>query len=117
MEKCEQGISWIGICHNSTCKAFRSEVISNSGFGVFDANQAFRFATCPICKQGLSEISNCGFFNAKWRSLGRDSQGIERRSEGDSPDENYTTFLDGDDMNWAFLRIEVVPSGDVFGIS
>lgn len=110
-----KGISWIAICENSGCKAFRREVISNSGFGVFNANQAVRIAMCPMCEQGFRNIRNCGFFMAKWRAFGRDSQGIERRSEGESTYDNYTTFLDGDDMNWAFLRIEVIPTGIFMG--
>ena len=103
-----EGISWIGICENSSCKAFKAEVICNSGFGVFDVNQVNRIAVCPMCKQGV-EVKNCGFFKAKWRSLGMDRQGIERRSGGESPNDNYTTFLDGDDLDWIFLRIEVLP--------
>ena len=103
-----EGISWIGKCYNYSCEAFRAEVICNSGFGVFDANQANRIAVCPMCKEGV-QVKNCGFFKAKWRSFGMDRQGIERRSEGDSPNHNYTTFLDGDDLEWIFLRIEVLP--------
>ena len=103
-----EGISWIGKCDNSRCKAFRAEVICNSGFGVFDINEANRIAVCPMCEDGI-KVKNCGFFKAKWKSLGMDRQGLERRSGGESPNDNYTTFLDGDDIEWIFLRIEVLP--------
>ena len=105
----ESGISWIGTCNNESCEAFAREVICNCGFGVFDVNQVARIAECPMCRQSVNRVRNCGFFMAKWRFFGRDSIGIERRGEGDAHTKNYTTFLEGDDQNWAFLRIEVTP--------
>ena len=101
-------ISWIGKCENFSCKAFRAEVICNNGFGVFDVNQVNKIAVCPMCEEGV-QLKNCGFFKAKWRSLGIDRQGLERRSGGESLNDNYTTFPDGDYLEWIFLRFEVLP--------
>lgn len=111
----KQGISWIGICGNSNCRAFRKQVICNSGFGVFDANIAKRQTLCPVCNQIVSDVQNCGFFMAKWKFVGRDSLGVERRGNGEALENKYTSFRSGDDQDWAILRIEVVPCRNYYG--
>ena len=58
----KQGISWIGNCNNSTCPIFRKEVISNSGFGVFEVTTKIRACLCPMCNNILINVNNCGFF-------------------------------------------------------
>ncbi|OMJ72575.1 hypothetical protein SteCoe_28962 [Stentor coeruleus] len=103
----ESGISFIGICENRECAAYNREVISNAGFGVFDINRQVGMMPCPMCKQYLSNAKNCGFFMAQWRFFGIDSNGIERTGNGRAYEDNYTTFLDGDDAQWRVLRIAV----------
>lgn len=103
----ETGISFIGICANSECVAYNREVISNAGLGVFDINRQAGMMPCPICKQLLSNTKNCGFFMAEWRFFGIDSRGFERTGNGEAYEDNYTTFLDGDNEEWRVLRIAV----------
>ncbi|OMJ65224.1 hypothetical protein SteCoe_38762 [Stentor coeruleus] len=110
----EPGISFIGICENRECVAYNREVISNAGLGVFDINRQAGMMPCPMCKQTLSNAKNCGFFMAEWKFFGIDSNGIERTGNGDAYEYNYTTFLDGDDVQWRVLRIAVRQRDNIF---
>ncbi|OMJ72574.1 hypothetical protein SteCoe_28961 [Stentor coeruleus] len=103
----QKGISFLGTCMNILCEAFFEEVICNVGFGVFDINRIAGSLTCPICKNAVENAGNCGFFKAEWSYFGIDSEGNERRDSGESSENNYTTFLEGDNENWRVLRIAV----------
>jgi ubiquitin-large subunit ribosomal protein L40e len=108
----DRGISWRAICNNSKCKAFRREVICNAGFGVFDVKLQALAMPCPVCKVKVGNLRNCGFLGARWRFLGRDGSGVERRGHGEAGEDGYTTFLDGDDGEWISLKFEVVANLD-----
>jgi len=99
------GISFQGECTNSDCRAFKSIAISNLRFGIVDLTELK--AKCPMCSEYLKNVRNCGFFDCKWRFLGIDSEGHERRGEGQASSEKYTTFKEGDEIEWRSLRIEI----------
>ena len=103
----ERGISFQGECINSHCRAFKSIAISNLRFGIVDLSQLK--AQCPMCSKYLKNVRNCGFFDCKWRFFGIDSEGQERRGEGQASSEKYTTFKEGDEIEWRSLRIETTP--------
>lgn len=110
----QKGISFLGICMNTECGAYLEEVICNVGFGVFDANRLAGSLPCPICKNVVPNAENCGFFRAEWEYFGIDSEGNERRGSGESSENNYTTFLEGDNEEWKVLRIAVRQCGPEF---
>ncbi|OMJ74228.1 hypothetical protein SteCoe_26888 [Stentor coeruleus] len=103
----QKGISFRGICKNKQCPACDHEVICNLGFGIFDIKVQAGVLLCPICKCMINNVRNCGFFMAEYEHFGIDSQGVERRGRGESYENNYATFLDGDNEQWRILRIAV----------
>jgi ubiquitin len=105
----ESGISWWGVCQNPECDAYESEVIINEGYGVFIVEQLKSEAECPICKRVAKNVINCGFYGASWRFSGTLETGEQRKGEGEAGRQDYTTFLEGMEVEWSELVIEVKP--------
>lgn len=103
----EYGVSWLGTCVNFECPAFRQEVICNCGYGVFDVERQKRVTFCPMCKQLVENIGGCGFFNCNFSFYGVEISGNEREGSGKAGSQEYTAFLNGEGVDWRFLRIQV----------
>ena len=101
------GFSWIGDCTNQNCQAYLQEVISNHGFGVFNVETAKYRAPCPMCKRFLSNVEQCGFYNCKYKFYGVQFDGTERTGSEIAGKDNYTAFIDGENIRWKFMRIQV----------
>ena len=103
------GLSWRAICRNNRCEAYKCEVICDGGFGVFELSKTSDVIRCPMCKENIESFDNCGFYRAKWKFKGKDQQGNKKKGKGAADSDSFTTFADGDNMLWKYLRIEVSP--------
>jgi ubiquitin len=108
------GMSWLGECVNPECPAFIREVISNHGFGVFNVQTDRNRAACPMCKEQLTGVGGCGFFNCKFKFYGVQMDGVVREGAGDAGKDDYTAFLNGEEIEWRILRIQVEFLKDLF---
>ena len=99
------GISWIGKCDTNSCPAYKNEVIINSGYGRFSLRKMQRDLKCPICRNLVIDVNNIGFFRCKWEFEGVDSNDEKRIGAGRADISAYTTFKEGDNIEWQYLWI------------
>ena len=64
------GLKIEGVCKNSSCKAYKKQVICKNGYGAFDLILDKGGCKCPICKILIDPIT-CGFTNCYYNWTGR----------------------------------------------
>ena len=64
------GLNIEGVCKNSSCKAYKKQVICKIGYGAFDLISDKGGCKCPICKVLIDPIT-CGFTNCYYNWTGR----------------------------------------------
>ncbi|CAG9318700.1 unnamed protein product [Blepharisma stoltei] len=107
------GLSWICICDNEECVAYKDYVIVNSGFNEFNVAEEMWNLWCPACNHTVcsSKVLNIGFYKTDWRIEGRLEHGEKFDKNGSAASDNYTTFKDGNTVNWCYLKIETLELG------
>ena len=104
-----RGLSWKGKCQTKGCPANNCEIIINSGFGKFSLRNDIITLRCPICQNLAKDVSNIGFFMCKWTYNGRDSNEKKHKTSGIANKDAYTSFKEGDDIEWQCLEITCTP--------
>ena len=104
-----RGVSWKGKCQTQVCPAYDYEIIINSGFGIFSLRKILTTLKCPICHQLAKDINNIGFFKCKWEYKGMDSNDKKHKKSGIANKNAYTSYKEGDDIEWQFLSITCTP--------
>lgn len=103
-----EGISFIGICENTFCKAYKQNVYCTLGFGKFDIRTTLQEnVVCPMCKSNMIS-NNFGFLMAQWKIKGI-IKGGKKVKIFDKADEReyYTTFREGTQNEWQYLKVNV----------
>ncbi len=72
--------------------------------------QIKREAECPICKTVAKNVAKFAFYQADWKFSGTLETGEERQGEDRAVYGDYKLFLDGAEVDWSWLIIEVKPN-------
>ena len=83
-----RGLSWKGKCQTKGCPANNCEIIINSGFGKFSLRNDIITLRCPICQNLAKDVS---------------------KTSGIANKDAYTSFKEGDDIEWQCLEITCTP--------
>ncbi|OMJ79930.1 hypothetical protein SteCoe_19963 [Stentor coeruleus] len=106
-----RGVSFFGVCKNRRCEAFDSEAICTLGYGEFDIRDTVECKVkCPVCYQKMLNSCNFGFYMAKWKIKGVKGVkvgGGKFKFEDESWDEHFTTFKEGDNIDWQYMTLTV----------
>eukprot|EP01125_Pyxidicula_operculata_P017363 TRINITY_DN607_c0_g1_i4.p1 TRINITY_DN607_c0_g1~~TRINITY_DN607_c0_g1_i4.p1 ORF type:complete len:193 (-),score=2.88 TRINITY_DN607_c0_g1_i4:325-903(-) len=78
----QSGMSYEGICINSSCQAHNHRVIINCGFGTFDIGRHKWESKCPICKNLCEKVDTIGFSNCAWFIEARTREGTKVDKSG-----------------------------------
>ncbi|CAF0776138.1 unnamed protein product [Rotaria sp. Silwood1] len=112
----EPGISLLGKCVNSDCKAYNNEVIIPLGFRKFDVlvESDSSNAKCPICAKYVDPVK-LGFNKCQWKT-----SGIKQAKQTEAPvpfSENWSDTHDNSlleyhlkDIRWRQLIVEARPT-------
>ncbi len=105
-----RGLNIEGVCSNSSCDAYKKDVITSIGSNSFDLCSQFCF--CPICKH-MIKPKTCGVFRCYWsfKGIKLDGSKLVERDWSTAPDDGYQRFkVDNkkeDVCKWKSLYIEV----------
>ena len=102
-----EGVNFRSRCLNAACPASGQVVYVRKGFGKFNIAKVFATLQCPKCGCRSENSANCGFYHAKYTFTGITQTGETRNPSGRADDERYHTFKEGDNKNWAYLKVNV----------
>lgn len=106
----QPGLSFRSKCKTEGCVANGDVIDVNRGFGHFTINRVAMTLECPICKNRAEPATNCGFYRAQWVFTGiLWPSGEEKEIKGKTMTEEFYTWKEDDNTDWAFLEVQVDP--------
>jgi DNA repair exonuclease SbcCD ATPase subunit len=106
------GLNLLANCDYERCDAYKDAIwikigINNEELKIFNIAKLSKLATCPECNVKAVNVNNLGFYGCYYTITGWKEgakKGIDiPKTQAESS--RFTTFLNGDNTEWAFLEV------------